>query len=272
MTKTKKKKRFGIWPDIYDLQSAKDAMKEGIIVCAVISAVSIGLAIASQFGFKFLGFDLSAILDGILFLLIGLGIYKKSRVASALGFALYIIERIFMWAEYGGPRNIVIAFVIVIVLITSMRGTSFYHELRKSYVIKRNVIILNLLALLYSIIIFCAVSFIAIYFFPLTFAELINGEVVVKDELFILNSGSFAITYIITLMRVMPFTRKREIVYYKLSEEDVKNVEVYEVVDESGKGVRMLECPECDFSVDEEEFTESEFFCPRCKSRLEYGY
>ena len=49
-------------------------------------------------------------------------------------------------------------------------------------------------------------------------------------------------------------------------------MKIYEIVDERGKGVRMLECSECDFSVNEEQFTESELFCPNCKSRLEYKY
>jgi hypothetical protein len=55
------------------------------------------------------------------------------------------------------------------------------------------------------------------------------------------------------------------------SEKAVKKVKEYIAVDEGGKAVRMLECPECDFSVNEEKFTESAFFCPNCKSRLEYG-
>jgi hypothetical protein len=57
----------------------------------------------------------------------------------------------------------------------------------------------------------------------------------------------------------------------QLPEKDVKKEKRYIAVDEDAKASIMLECPECDFSVNEEEFAKSDFFCPNCKSRLEYG-
>jgi hypothetical protein len=53
-------------------------------------------------------------------------------------------------------------------------------------------------------------------------------------------------------------------------EKSVKKIKEYIAVDESGKAVRSLICPECDFSMNEEKFIESDYFCPNCKIRLEY--
>jgi hypothetical protein len=166
---------------------------------------------------------------GILFLTITLGIYKKSRAVSILGFALYIINRIFIWIKFSHtPVGIIIFFIVVLILIASIRGVVFYHKLRKSHIVKKNVIILNLLAMLYSIIAVFAVSYPAAYFFPNRFFEVINEEVLFKNEIYslgVLVYYSFAITYILSLMKLLPFTRKRETVYYEISEEDLKNVE-----------------------------------------------
>ena len=81
----------------------------------------------------------------------------------------------------------------------------------------------ELLALLYSIIAFFAVSFTVAYFFPNQFLEIIDGEVFYKDELVVLGFGFFAITYILSLMKVLPFTGKRETVHYEISEEDLES-------------------------------------------------
>ena len=224
------KKGSKIWPAIYDLQSAKDAMIHGMFASGILATISIGFFIVSLFLlFKLHMLNMTLVVNGIFFLSIGLGIYKKSRVVSILGFAIYITDRIYHLINSIKSNSIGIGFIIYIIvalcLIASIRGVIFYHKLRKSHIIKKNVVILNLLALLYSIIALFAVSIPAAYFFPSQFLEVINESWSFKDELAVLGFCSFAIAYILTLMKVMPLTKKRETVCYEISEEELKDVE-----------------------------------------------
>lgn len=223
-----KKKGSKIWPDIYDLKSAKDAMMHGMFASGILATIAIGLFVVSLFLIKSLTIiNMAQAGSGIFYLSIGLGIYKKSRAVSILGFAIYIIERIIHLILINSNNIIGIIFPIIVVLclIASIRGVVFYHKLRKSHIIQKNVIILNLLAMLYSIIAIFVVTFPVAYFFPNQFLDVIDGEWFFKDELAVLGLCSFAISYILSLMKVLPFTRKRETVYYEISEEDLKTDE-----------------------------------------------
>jgi len=266
----KKKILSGIWPEIYDIESAKKAMKHGIYACGFIAIVTIGAAFSSLYGYKFLDIAPEAIIDGLLVIFIGLGIYRKSRTASILGISFYVIQRLYMWSHHGGPKNIVMAIIIMLMFIASVRGTYFYHELRKSQVLKKNVIILNLLALLYSVIIGIAVLFIAYYYFPHKIASLVNGEVVFKEYFFTIIAFFALFAYLLTLIRFMPFTKNRHVVSYSLSEEEAKEFKLYEVYYDNEKDPTMVSCTYCDFSQKIEELLEKEMICPNCKNRLEY--
>ena len=223
-----KKKGSKIWPDIYDLQSAKDAMMHGMFASGILAAISIIIFIVSLFLFKLLTYNIILVAYGIFFLSIGLGIYKKSRVVTILGFAVYSIDRIYHLINSIKSNSIgigiFIAIIVVLCLIAAIRGVVFYHKLRKSHLIKKNVIILNLFATLYSIIAVFVVTFPVAYLFPNQSIEVIGGEWFIKDELAVLGCCAFAITYILSLMKVLPYTKKRETVYYEISEEDLKRL------------------------------------------------
>ena len=184
--------------------------------------------IVSLFLFKLLTYNIILVAYGIFFLSIGLGIYKKSRVVTILGFAVYSIDRIYHLINSIKSNSIgigiFIAIIVVLCLIAAIRGVVFYHKLRKSHLIKKNVIILNLFATLYSIIAVFVVTFPVAYLFPNQSIEVIGGEWFIKDELAVLGFCAFAITYILSLMKVLPYTKKRETVYYEISEEDLKRL------------------------------------------------
>jgi hypothetical protein len=222
-----KKKGSKIWPDIYDLQSAKDAMMHGMFASGILATILIGIFVISLFQLKFLTLNLTIVGSGILFLSIVLGIYKRSRVVPILGLAIYIIDRIYglSFSKSVGIGTLFISIIVVLCLIASIRGVVFYHKLRKSHIINKNVIILNLLAILYSIIALFAATFPAAFFFPSQFLEVNDGDWLFKDELAVLGFCSFAITYILSLMKVLPLTKKIETVYYEISEKDLKSVE-----------------------------------------------
>jgi hypothetical protein len=201
----------GFWPKITDLESAKGAIKAGAFAAGFVATVTILVAIASLLsGSKILGLDVSAALDGTIFAVVGIGInYRKSRAASIVGLFLYIISGL----TTASARIAAIPMIIVITLffITSVRGTFFYHKLRKSSVHKKNVIILNLLALLYSTVILLIILICGLAFFP-TNPPFITA----------LYKSLSVITYFLTLIRKMPFTKNRVIVTYSIPESDLK--------------------------------------------------
>jgi hypothetical protein len=206
----------------YDLQPVKDAMTHGMFVCGILATINIGLATVHLIGFKLL--NTYAVFYGIFFLIFWLGIYKKSRVITILSFAIYIIDRIVSFVydiNYLGA-GIILSIFLALGLITSIRGVIYYHILRKSHIIKKNVVILNLLAVMYSIIAIFLVAFPVAYFLPNQFLEVVDRGWFVQDERIAVGLCTFAIIYILSLMKVLPFTKKRQTVYYEISEENLK--------------------------------------------------
>ena len=210
----------------YDLQKVKDAIIHGMFVCGIFATLNIGFAAVHLIGFKLL--DTNAVFYGIFFLIFWLGIYKKSRVITILSFAIYIIERIFSFAYDIDSLGvgIILSTFLALGLIPSIRGVISYHSLRKSHIIKKNVVILNLLAVLYSIISIFLVAFPLVYLLPNTFLEVADRGWFIQDERITLGLCTFAIVYILTLMKVLPFTKKRQTVYYEISEENLKYGEI----------------------------------------------
>ena len=82
------KLRTWIWPHITDTGSAKKASKQGYWACALIVGMSLLFIVLSVFGKGLLDVDLSALLDVLIFLIIGWGIYKMNRFAAVAGFFL----------------------------------------------------------------------------------------------------------------------------------------------------------------------------------------
>jgi hypothetical protein len=121
------KKVDWIWPSITDTISAEKASKQGLWACAWCAGATLLFVVLSAFGISLLGFDMWALIDALLFILIGWGIYKMNRFAANAGLALYIIERAAMWSEYG-PNNPVMAIVITLMFINSVRGIFAHHR------------------------------------------------------------------------------------------------------------------------------------------------
>ncbi len=119
-----------IWPPVTDATSAQKASKQGLWACAWCAGATLFLVVLSVLGVRLFDFDIWALLDVLLFIVIGWGIYKMYRFAAMAGLALYIIERAFMWAEYG-PKNPVIALIISLMFINSIRGIYAYHRYGK---------------------------------------------------------------------------------------------------------------------------------------------
>ena len=124
-------KKFNwLWPYITDTETAQKASQQGYWACIFCAAATILLVAINYFGTNLLNFTPWALLDAFLFIIIGWGIFKMNRFAAVAGLALYIIERISMWAEHG-PKNFVMAIIITLMFINSVRGVFAYNKYLK---------------------------------------------------------------------------------------------------------------------------------------------
>lgn len=116
-----------VWPVIVDIRTSRETSLQGVWASAWIAGVTAFLALLSTVGVKLMDFDLGALIDAVLFMIIGWGIFKLSRTAALAGLCLYLLERIYMWATIG-PKNPIIAIIISLMFINSVRGTFAFHR------------------------------------------------------------------------------------------------------------------------------------------------
>lgn len=119
-----------IWPSVVDITAAKKASKQGLWASTWCAGATIVFVVLAQFGVQMFNFDLWALLDAFLFIIIGWGIYKMNRIAAVAGLLLYILERISMWSEHGS-KNPAMAIIITLMFINSIRGIFAYHKMNK---------------------------------------------------------------------------------------------------------------------------------------------
>jgi hypothetical protein len=108
---------MAFWPRVDTAESAALATKQAFwaaVLCAVITAF-FGLI-------SVMGFDASALVDGVFFAVIAWGLSRKSRTAAVAGLLLYIFERLYMWSTVG-MRNPVVAVLFTLAFVSGVRGT-----------------------------------------------------------------------------------------------------------------------------------------------------
>lgn len=123
------------WPDVSDLDGAKDATRYGMWCAALVSGVTWLFAVLSLFGVRMMGITPAAIVDAILFAGIGYGLYRFSRFAAVAGFVLFLIEKIFMLIKTGSILGVgVLGVIILFGFLNGMRGAFAYHKLQDAAV------------------------------------------------------------------------------------------------------------------------------------------
>lgn len=127
-----------IWPAIFDATSAENAAKQGFWAALYCCVATIILVVLASSGVQLGGFNLYALTDAFLFAVIGFGIWKKSRTAAIAGLLLYVIERIDAWMT-SGPKSPVMALIITLFFIHSVRGTFALHKFKKEQTTKLQV-------------------------------------------------------------------------------------------------------------------------------------
>lgn len=118
------------WPDVSDVEGAKDAMKVGMWCAILVAAFTTIFAVLAFVGIRLMGSSPLALIDALLFAGVAYGISKYSRVAAIAGFVLFLIEKIAALISTGSILGVgVMGVVILIGFLNGMRGALAYHKL-----------------------------------------------------------------------------------------------------------------------------------------------
>lgn len=123
------------WPDIQDMNDAQKACGQGAGIAffiAIITGVVAWLQASGKINIM-PGIGMEAFIDVALFVIIGVGLMFKSRIAGVAGVLLYFTERIMMIKMYGVKGAQIIPTIIFgLAFISGMRGAFIWQALKKA--------------------------------------------------------------------------------------------------------------------------------------------
>jgi len=121
------------WPDVSNVDEAKKACRVAMWCAIVVASVTSLFSVLAMAGTRIgnLPIDGSALFDAALFAGIAFGLSRFSRFAGVAGFALFLLERIFMIAK-GGPAagGLFMGIFLLLGFLHGMRGAFAYHKLQ----------------------------------------------------------------------------------------------------------------------------------------------
>jgi len=118
------------WPDVSELESAKEAARVGMWCAVFVAGVTTIFALLAIFGTSIMGIKGQALLDAALFAGIAYGISRYSRFAAVAGFLLYVLEKVYMLATTGSFLSVgVLGVIVALGFLNSVRGTFAYWKL-----------------------------------------------------------------------------------------------------------------------------------------------
>jgi len=123
-----------VWPNVDTQGGATWATKQAFWAAILVTSVTSGFSLLGAIGVAFVrawGFDAWALIDGIIFGVIAVGLWRHSRVAAWAGLVLYVGERAYMWSTIG-VKNPVIAGIFILAFIGGIRGTTALHRLERA--------------------------------------------------------------------------------------------------------------------------------------------
>src|SRR2546423_15657217 len=116
-----------LWPKIHDYAAAKSAVRSGAIAAFFISGLSGALAsLTLLLDHPLSGVDERAFLDAGVFLLVGWGLRKGSRITAVFGLLLWLFEAAQRYVGRPGSTptaGLVLTIFLSLYLATGVRGT-----------------------------------------------------------------------------------------------------------------------------------------------------
>ncbi|HEY4091268.1 MAG TPA: hypothetical protein VGN46_07100 [Luteibacter sp.] len=108
---------------------AEKAMKGGAFAAWFVAVVNIGIGAFIMFGAadaaRAFGVTGAAIIDGVIFGVIGVSIWRYSRIGAWLGLAFFALEKIYQWTTQ--PKSLVglaLAAALFLAFINAVRGAA----------------------------------------------------------------------------------------------------------------------------------------------------
>lgn len=133
MSQESEKKSFLDYFSIENETSCLKSIKNGGIAAMISAAITSVFAVIGVFSnssdpvLQYL-LDPWFSVDAFLILILGIFIFKKSRVASTMMFIYFIVSKIMIWKEVGTPNNFFISLLFLYFYFMAMRGTYLWHS------------------------------------------------------------------------------------------------------------------------------------------------
>lgn len=130
--KSEKKSFLGAFK-IEDRESCAKAIKNGGVVAMISAAVSTVFGVAGFFTAsdnKDLNYFLDPwiLVDVALIVVLGIFVFRKSRVASTLLVIYFVGAKALIWYELGKPSGGLMAVIFILYYVTAMRGTYIWRS------------------------------------------------------------------------------------------------------------------------------------------------
>lgn len=109
------------WPDVSDLEGAREAITLGYGACFVLAGLN---AVVAVFGRP------AALLDGIVFAILGLLLRRKSRAAAVIAATLMSANIVISMTQV--PFVGVLTIILLVCLLAAVRGTFAYRKLARA--------------------------------------------------------------------------------------------------------------------------------------------
>lgn len=125
--------------NIDDDESCKSAIKNGGIAAMISAAITAAMSAAGLFTSsenQDINYIMNPLnfLDAALIAVLGIFIFRKSRVASTILFLYFIAAKAIMWSELGKPSGIFMSLIFFLFYFNAMRGTYIWHSTYKGAV------------------------------------------------------------------------------------------------------------------------------------------
>lgn len=122
-----------LWPDIDNFEDAKKIGRQGAYVAFFISIVTGVITFLHISGTLEIvkGIGPEAYLDAVLFLALGIGIWRYSRISAVAALLLYVAEQVYMFYLMG-PRVPIMQIFITLAFVATIRACFAYHEFKKT--------------------------------------------------------------------------------------------------------------------------------------------
>ena len=118
------------WPDVSDLDGAKDATRFGMWCAILVAGVTALFVVFSFSGIRLMGITPAALLDAVLFAAVAFGLSKHSRFAAVGGFVLFLVEKIYAVIKTGSILGVgVLGVIILFGFLNGVRGAFAYQKL-----------------------------------------------------------------------------------------------------------------------------------------------